>query len=61
METMNNHNQICTYSIENLTVPQTDAEWSEGELEQKAQFLIARCYQILSDIKEKRDRMKLNS
>jgi hypothetical protein len=58
-------NLIENYTaIETLEVPAfLDAEtsWNENELEQKAALLIARCYQLLSEMKDKRDRMKLPS
>lgn len=40
---------------------ETEVRWNEDELEQKAAMLIARCYQLLSEMKDKRDRMRMPS
>lgn len=37
----------------------TDQHMQGGELEKKAELLIARCHQLLAEMKEKRDNMKL--
>jgi hypothetical protein len=59
MHTVENHSQIWPETIETPVLSETIYSWNEGELEQRAQLLIARCYQILAEMQEKRDRIKL--